>query len=217
MCVRGDVLNSHIPACVGSSRRESCSTSKRRNGISAMPRQEIQLFGPFVDPIHHCYPGSTVTARLPSLSSTARFKPHLGVTMPTNVPGFQRKGHKNPDLNFIDRLAGSSPYPQIPRALSFYCLRALRPHLALPVAGGFVGTCSPETHAVGLRTKIEPPLWVGSLYGAVYCALYRGCSARSRVTQFAAVGSEMTNMPRCRRLGHQVQVLGNFHMLQKPL
>jgi len=73
-----------VLANTGSSRRELCSTSKRRNGISAMPRQELPFLGPFVDLIHLRCPGSTATQGLPPLSSTARSRPHRGATLATS-------------------------------------------------------------------------------------------------------------------------------------
>lgn len=69
-----------LPTNTGFSRRELCPTSKRRNGISAMPRQELQSLGPFVDLIHPRCPGSTATQGLASLSITARLIPHRGTS-----------------------------------------------------------------------------------------------------------------------------------------
>ena len=108
VCAR-DVSSGYIPANSGFSRRELCSTSKRRNGIPAMPQQRLQFLGPFVDPNQHSCPGSTATAMLPSLSCTARFRPYRGITLATSAWPWEVG-----QLDSTDSSAGSSQNPQTP-------------------------------------------------------------------------------------------------------
>lgn len=113
----------------------------------------------------------------------------------------------------MDSSAGSSLNPQMPSTKFAELPLPSSPSATRCSAGGWwlswhlpSQTPSRWPMSGNRTTSVGRPFLRGNL-GTM---LYRGFSARSGVTQFAAVGSETSNMPRCGWLGQQVPVPGQI-------